>query len=317
MLVASLNRVIKTEQCTVCLSQGALSSSPCRDRHKTEVARIDRTTVDATKAKAWLFHNGDWDPKMTTNRTERSRVTPTAGKKQVPGSRTKAKGATRPAVLREELVVFGRRLLESDGSDNISLRVLAAQLGASPALPGYHFGNKEGLLAAIAVSGYEDLIRTRRKILASERSTAEKARQMLFSYVKFALENPGTYQLMFGTRIISKYKYPNIFEAAASCLLLFSTALQQRAADAGWDPSECPYITHAAWAMEHGIAGLILGRHLPIRTAPVDLNRMANFSIAMFLSAIDAGPVTFRTFFDSLAPAERLPTAPFAARADM
>jgi AcrR family transcriptional regulator len=192
--------------------------------------------------------------------------------------------------LRNNLVRHGRRLLEATGSKELSLRSVATGVGVSVATPAYYFGGKEGLLAEIAISGYEDLIKVRRRILAQEDSALEKSRLMLFSYVEFALQNHGTFQLMFGTRIEDKYKYPGVFEVAAESLLLFSTPLSEYAATRGWSPEAMRYVVHAAWVTEHGLATLLIARQVPLRTVPVDTSKMAETAIAMLLAAVAAGP---------------------------
>ena len=59
--------------------------------------------------------------------------------------------------LREALVSCGKVQLAEVGLADISLRRIAAGVGVSQVAPKHHFGNKEGLLAAIAADGFRDL----------------------------------------------------------------------------------------------------------------------------------------------------------------
>src|SRR5215510_3827207 len=59
--------------------------------------------------------------------------------------------------LREDLVRCGKEQLREVGLAELSLRRIASEVGVSQVAPKHHFGNKEGLLAAIAASGFRDL----------------------------------------------------------------------------------------------------------------------------------------------------------------
>ncbi len=60
--------------------------------------------------------------------------------------------------LRDSLVEWGTHLLDTEGIDAMSLRAAAKAAGVSPAAPSRHFGDKNGLLAAIAAQGFRDLV---------------------------------------------------------------------------------------------------------------------------------------------------------------
>src|SRR6187549_1461323 len=57
--------------------------------------------------------------------------------------------------LRRELVDAALEELAEHGPQDLSLRALARRAGVSHAAPTHHFGDKAGLLTAIAVEGYE------------------------------------------------------------------------------------------------------------------------------------------------------------------
>src|SRR4051812_26419852 len=59
--------------------------------------------------------------------------------------------------LREALLDAGERALESGGAANLSLRELARAAGVSHAAPRRHFADKQALLDALAVAGFERL----------------------------------------------------------------------------------------------------------------------------------------------------------------
>ena len=59
--------------------------------------------------------------------------------------------------LREALLLAGEQALEAGGAQNLSLRELAREVGVSHAAPRRHFPDKQALLDALALSGWERL----------------------------------------------------------------------------------------------------------------------------------------------------------------
>lgn len=102
--------------------------------------------------------------------------------------------------LRGTLINAGIELLQSGGADALTLRKCAARAGVSHAAPAHHFEGLEGLLTAIAASGYETFASTMLEHLA--RAPATK-RDRLYSicegYLEFAAENQALYALMFNS----------------------------------------------------------------------------------------------------------------------
>ena len=71
--------------------------------------------------------------------------------------------------LREAMVQSALALLEADGPGELSLRRAARDIGVSQTAPLYHFGNKLGLLVAVAIEGFHLLVALRKERIASAR----------------------------------------------------------------------------------------------------------------------------------------------------
>lgn len=198
-------------------------------------------------------------------------------------------GDLRNALLRE-----GRRLLEEKGAAELSLRECARNVGVSEAAPSRHFDGKDGLLASIASEGFRELAAQRVAIVESALSTLEKSREMLRSYVRYAQNNKGVFNLMVGPRILDTHRHGDLMHAGAESFNMFSNTLVQLALENGWPRSQVELVAHSAWATEHGLATLILADRAPRQDRDVNLEQMIEFSISMSLSAVIAGPEALR-----------------------
>src|SRR5258706_6896400 len=224
-------------------------------------------------------------------------------------TRISKKKAAAPAAyhygdLRNALVREGRRSLEENGVAELSLREAARRAGVSVAAPSRPFDGKEGLLPAIASDGFGELAAIRRSIADANLTALAKAREMMRGYVRFALQNRGLFNLMVGPRIIDAKKHADLQAATSESFNMFSDALFELAAQTGWPAKSMDLVAHTAWAMEHGLATLILSDRAPRKGRDVDTETMIDFSIEMLLSGIAAGPAALsRVASPAMAPA--------------
>ena len=100
--------------------------------------------------------------------------------------------------LREALLRAAEKTLETGGVQNISLRELSRELGVSHTSPRRHFANKQALLDALALRGFE------RFDLALSRATQERGldfqtrlTKLTRAFVSFALKHSALLGLMF------------------------------------------------------------------------------------------------------------------------
>jgi AcrR family transcriptional regulator len=103
--------------------------------------------------------------------------------------------------LREALLDAGERALETTGAQNLSLRELAREVGVSHAAPRRHFPDKQALLDALALAGFERLGAALATAIAGAGSDFD-ARMLALSraYVAFATVHPELIALMFASK---------------------------------------------------------------------------------------------------------------------
>jgi len=192
--------------------------------------------------------------------------------------------------LRNALITVGTQMLEDIGPKELSLRHLARMVGVSEAAPSRHFSGKDELLAAIATEGFRTLAEQRKRIAGAGASAQWTLLQMLKSYVKYAQAHPGLFALMIGPRILPVVGYPELTQTSDHSFDLFATAVRSFAVAHGWPESLLNQVTHAAWAMEHGLATLLLAKRAPRARYEVDVDAMVNLSCSVLLAGLAAGP---------------------------
>jgi AcrR family transcriptional regulator len=150
--------------------------------------------------------------------------------------------------LRAAILTAAARLVAERGADQVSLRELAREAGVSHAAPAHHFIDRRGLFTALAAQGFE--------LLAVALTDARpRFLDAALAYVRFAIEHPGHYRVMFDKSLLDmSNRELSAAEAAASAELARGVAsLPDQHAKA--DPAGAQL---AAWSLVHGFSMLWL-----------------------------------------------------------
>ena len=153
--------------------------------------------------------------------------------------------------LRRVLLEAAVEAIGQVGPAAVSLRDLARRAGVSHAAPAYHFGDKAGLLTAIAADGFERLGAALRDAYARTGSFLEVG----VAYVRFAVTHRAHFEVMFRPELY-RPDDPEVSRArVASAALLYGPV-------GGSDPEQMRAAV-AAWSLTHGLATLWLNHNLP------------------------------------------------------
>lgn len=139
--------------------------------------------------------------------------------------------------------------IDEAGLPALSLRRVAADVGASHTAAAHHFGDKTGLLTAVATQGHQLLA-------AALEAAGDDRLAMGLAYVEFAATHPAHFAVMF---------QPDLQHREDPDLAAAREATSRHLSRTG-DTD----VATAAWAFVHGMATLHLSGNLPSRT-PADL----------------------------------------------
>lgn len=176
--------------------------------------------------------------------------------------------------LRRVLLDIGVDVINESGVAALSLRDLARRAGVSHAAPAHHFGDRSGLLAAIATEGFEKFGDSLAVTAAHPGSTFL---DLGVAYVRFAVDNPGYFKVMFRGELPDE-GYPELDAARGRTWTRLTEAATTMSDPRGLDPLATAM---AAWSAAHGLAVLIIDNALPpqLREDPIALARRALSSL--------------------------------------
>lgn len=167
----------------------------------------------------------------------------------------------RRLALRETILEAAQTIVREDGLAALTIRRLAEAIDYSPAALYAHFESREALLAALCREGLTAL----RVALEAAGAGVPEPRVRLLAlargYVRFALERPDTYRLIFMENAALTKGVFESFEsddAARALGLLVAPFAELRAAKVLRKSANPARLADLVWIVAHGIASLRL-----------------------------------------------------------
>jgi AcrR family transcriptional regulator len=202
---------------------------------------------------------------------------------------------------KERILRTALEIVHSDGFACLSLRKIASRLGMTAPNIYYYFSNKDELNIEMRRFGFAMLYERMCEAYASAETIEKKVRNLMEAYVRFALENPYYYEIMFvlptpkyldyvGTALeeISGRELQSslrVFDLIKQCLAEFTAA-------GGYIPGDEETTIMILWGELHGILALYNNKMLNYVTAHPDkvIADVTGFLMDLVMRYLKTGP---------------------------
>ncbi len=159
--------------------------------------------------------------------------------------------------LPKAIVDCAMTLLEQQGSDAITLRTIASELGVSRTAPYRHFEDKQALLEALAIKGFELQWQTYDRFTESpDLSEFQRFGALGRAYVEFGVRHPNLYQLMFNNSGILHTQNPELLRWQKRSFERMSEMINKLSPHPLAEV-EVKQMGHYVWSAVHGYCCLI------------------------------------------------------------
>jgi AcrR family transcriptional regulator len=156
---------------------------------------------------------------------------------------------------RAQIISAARRIAELEGWPSVTVRRLSDEISYSQPVLYAHFTNREGILTAVAVEGFQEIglaLEKARKRVENRNSVESVAA----AYLKFAASSPALYEAMFSLNLSVPFDQaatpPELRFAFSQLMELFREK-----------SSKPEVISELFWASLHGIAELTRTKRFP------------------------------------------------------
>ena len=165
--------------------------------------------------------------------------------------------------LRDEILRATETLLIKTGDmEAVSIRAIAQAVGVTPPSIYLHFADKTELIFAVCTQHFVALDAAIEAAAATAADPLDELRARGTAYVRFGLEHPEQYRILFMSKPSAK---PDVWNAAAmmeNSAFTHHLAAVQRCADAGLLTADADVhlIAIGLWVTVHGVVSLLLAQ---------------------------------------------------------
>ncbi len=188
--------------------------------------------------------------------------------------------------LRRALLDAAARRLHDAGPEALTMRALAEATGVSRTAPYRHFRDKAALLVALAAEGFERLRAALHAARAGSAPGLAGFEAMGVAYVRFAVDKPAYYRLMYGRDAVARRTVNPDLQAAADAAYEELASLVAAGQASGHlragDPGALAYV---AWGTVHGLAMLLVDGQIE---EPADVDALARLTARTLLEGLTA-----------------------------
>ncbi len=157
--------------------------------------------------------------------------------------------------LRTALLEAAEVAIREHGVAELRLRDLARRVGVSHGAPANHFRDRNALLVALAVQGFDKLREAQAEVLAQQHDSPLDALHAIgVAYVRFSVEHPAHFEVMFQRELLMD---PKLLQAAGRTFeQLMGVIGDVQGNGEGAPRGDVPLGALGAWALVHGLANL-------------------------------------------------------------
>jgi len=160
--------------------------------------------------------------------------------------------------LRSALLAQAEVALRQVGVDGLSLRQIARDLGVSHGAPARHFRDKQALLDALTLDGFETLNTQLAGAAATGDTLRERFEAMARAYITFATEHAELLQVMYSTKHHADAS-EHLRATGEKGMTTARSLLAEAQADGQLRDGDPDVLAVVVLAQVHGLAGLAAG----------------------------------------------------------
>ncbi|MBU2550019.1 MAG: TetR/AcrR family transcriptional regulator [Proteobacteria bacterium] len=173
-------------------------------------------------------------------------------------NRTYHHGDLKAALLKNAL-----EIIEREGVQALTIREAARRTGVSHTAPYRHFKNKNALLDAAAVEGFELVVqRMAERVQEYPGQPLQQFRACGLAYIEFAANHSAHYRVMFGSGLSEMQPSPELDQAKSASFKQLLDCLKN-CQEAGFiRAGDLKSMALSTWSMVHGLVMLIIDGHV-------------------------------------------------------
>ena len=162
---------------------------------------------------------------------------------------------------RAEILEAAERIFIAEGYEGATIRKIADEVGVSSTALYMHFQDKGCILLEICERTLRLLLERNREIAARPLDPVVRVRMMLEAYMRWGLEHPNAYQLVYCGRPLSIGPWPeDTRDLSTQCYEIFCGVVREIAAAGRLRSGAADSAAQVLWMSCHGVVALLASR---------------------------------------------------------
>ena len=150
---------------------------------------------------------------------------------------------------------MSRAIIEDEGLEHLTIRRIAETIDRTQPAVYQHFAGKDEILTAVVVEGFVALVE---RLKRAAKGGKPSLTAMASAYVRFGLERPRLYEVMFLGPPVIAFAVTDTPMPAQTAFEMFASAV----AESGLQPTLGDTVTEVMWAALHGLVMLSITKRL-------------------------------------------------------
>lgn len=168
--------------------------------------------------------------------------------------------------LRDQILNVAQQLLSDKGYQNFSLRKVAREVGVSATSIYLHFEGKDDLIHTLMEKAIDHLNARLEEVSGRCSEPIIKLEALADEYVRFALQYPSEYQIIYSVNSDKMTRYPKEkFRKARKGYDIVIKTIEEGVEKGMMDETQPRIAAYTFWAQLHGIMAVVLSRRLDTR----------------------------------------------------
>lgn len=164
---------------------------------------------------------------------------------------------------RQEILEAAERIFVAEGYEGATIRKIADEVGVSSTALYMHFPDKSCILLEICQGTIRNLLERNAEIAAKPMDAANRVKLMLDAYMRWGLEHPNAYELVFCNvarlaAVIGEEE--TTADLGDQCYQVFSGVVREIAAEGRLRTGSADSAAQALWTACHGVVSMMIAR---------------------------------------------------------
>ena len=162
---------------------------------------------------------------------------------------------------RAEILEAAERIFVAEGYEGATIRKIADEVGVSSTALYMHFQDKGCILAEICEGAFRNLLARNSEIAEKPLDPVVRTRMMLDAYMRWGLEHPNAYHLVYSGPPVSGGLWPeDTRDLSTQCYDIFRGVVREIAASGRLRTGTADSAGQALWMSCHGVVALLASR---------------------------------------------------------